>query len=222
MPADLALAAPPSLPGALRAALGADALDRLQPADRFDQDAVLLRRLAQAGADRPVQWQLQQQPDRQHQRHRDGRHQRQPAADQPDHADEQQQERQIDQGRDRGRREEVAQALELAQIVGERAGRNRPGRHLQAHHLGEHGAGELDVGDPAGGVDEIAAQHLEQEIEAEHDQHAAGEHPQGLDRVVRHDAVVDVHDEQRARQREQVDQHRGQRRPRRRPATDAG
>ena len=108
-----------------------------------------------------------------------------------------------------GRGEEVAQALELAQIVGEGAGRDRAGRHLQAHHLGEHGAGQLDVGDPAGGVDEIAAQHLEQEVEAEHDQHAAGEHPQGLDRVVRHDAVVDVHDEQRARQREQVDQHRG-------------
>ena len=71
-------------------------------------------------------------------------------------------------------------------------------------------AGELEVGDPAGAVDEVAAQIAQHEIEPEHRGGAGGEHPQRLDRVVRHHPVVDVHDEQGAGQREQVDQDRGQ------------
>ena len=168
-----------------------------------------------------IERQLQQQADADHDRHRDGGHQGHRAADQPDHGDEQQHERQVDQ-RHQGRRgEEVAQALELAQVVGERAGAGRPRRHAQAQHLLEDPAGEPDVGHPPGAVDEIAAQVAQQEVEQEDGQHADREHPERLDGVVRHHPVVDVHDEQRRRQREQVDQDRGEQRPRHRSARPA-
>ena len=75
-----------ALPGALRAALGAEALDRLEAVDRLDQDAVAAGRVALAGPGRPAERQLQQQPDRQHERHGDRRDQRDPAAEQPDRA----------------------------------------------------------------------------------------------------------------------------------------
>ena len=61
----------------------------------------------------------------------------------------------------------------------------------------------------AGAVDEVGAQIAQYEVEYEHCDHAGREHPERLDGMVRHHAVVDVHDEQRAGEGEQVDQHRG-------------
>jgi len=88
------------LPRSLHPAFGANALDRLEPVDRLDQHAVLAGRLLQAGADRPVERQLQEQADTEDERHGERRHQGDPATDEPDRADEQEQERQVDQSGD--------------------------------------------------------------------------------------------------------------------------
>ena len=57
-------------------------------------------------------------------------------------------------------------------------------------------------------ADEITAQAPQQKVKAEHGQCTGGQHPQGLQRLIGHHTVVDVHDEQRRHQREQIDQGR--------------
>ena len=52
------------LPIALHAPLGADALDRLEPADALDQDAVLLRGFLERAPHDAVERHLEQQPER--------------------------------------------------------------------------------------------------------------------------------------------------------------
>ncbi len=60
----------------------------------------------------------------------------------------------------------------------------------------------------AGLVDEMAAQPAHEEVGGQHQRHAHRQHPQRLDRVVGHHAVVDVHGEHRQREREQVHEQR--------------
>ena len=68
--------------------------------------------------------------------------------------------------RDHGARsEELADRVEVAQLVGENADRRRPLRHLQRHDMLEDVGGEHDVDLLAGHVDDPAADHAEQEIE---------------------------------------------------------
>jgi len=99
----------------------------------------------------------------------------------------------------------IAQRLELAHVAGERAGGWRLALEAHAHHMLEQAAGEHDIGALAGRVDEIAARRAQHEVERHHDEHADRKHPQGLDGIIGNDAVVDVHREQRCRQREDVD-----------------
>jgi hypothetical protein len=94
-------------------------------------------------------------------------------------------------------------------MVGEGAGRGRPRRHLDAHHVLEDTTGQADIGDAPGRIDEIAAQGLEHEVEGEDGEGADRQHPEGRDRVVGHDAVVDVHHEERRGEGEGVDQDGG-------------
>ena len=54
----------------------------------------------------------------------------------------------------------------------------------------------------------MAAQQAQGVIDAEHEQDARRQHPQGLDGEVGHDAVVHVHDEQRHRQRQDINKPR--------------
>ena len=87
------------------------------------------------------------------------------------------------------------------------------GAVLQAHaeHLLHQRRRDLDVDARAGLVDEVAAQQAHEQVGADHQHHADRQRPQRLDRVVRHDAVVDVHREHRQGEREDVDQQRGPR-----------
>src|SRR3546814_12780801 len=54
-------------------------------------------------------------------------------------------------------------------------------------------------------VDQRAAQVAQQEIEEERDADAERQNPQGGERLVRQDAVIDVHSEQRRGQGQHVD-----------------
>ncbi len=74
----------------------------------------------------------------------------------------------------------------------------------------EQAAGQNYVGALAGRVDEIAPRGAQDEIEHENEDDADRENPKRLDGVVGNDAIVDVHYENRARQREQIDDHRSE------------
>jgi hypothetical protein len=73
----------------------------------------------------------------------------------------------------------------------------------------EDAARQQNVGVLAGVVHEIASRHPQDEVEAVDDEDAGRQHPKRLDRVVGHDAVIDVHEKQRCRQRKQIDHQRG-------------
>lgn len=115
-----------ALPPLLHAALARHRLQRLQPGQGLHQQAVLGRRLAKAAPDGAIERHLDDQADQEDDRDGDRRHEDDGAADQPDDDQEEEDERQVDQGDQSGRGEEVAQRLVLAQIAGERARRGRP------------------------------------------------------------------------------------------------
>ncbi len=73
----------------------------------------------------------------------------------------------------------------------------------------EQAARQDDVGALAGGIDKIAPSGAEDEIEHEDEDDADRQNPKSLDGVVWYNAIIDVHYEYWACQREQVDDKRG-------------
>ena len=64
----------------------------------------------------------------------------------------------------------------------------------------------------AGAVHHVRARGAQDHVEDDHQSDAQGQHPERLDGVVGHHAVIDVHGEQRHRHGEDVDQQRGDQR----------
>jgi hypothetical protein len=141
----------------------------------------------------------------QHQRDADDRHHDQPAGKQGDETQEEHQENEIDREHDRGRGEEVAHGLIFGDSARHRAGAALALGHRQVHHLLEQLLRQLRVELAPDFVDEARASDPQHEVEQQRNHHAGREHPQGRHRLVRDHAVVDVHREQRHREREQVD-----------------
>ena len=92
----------------------------------------------------------------------------------------------------------------FAHLIGEDADRCRPLRHFDRQHVFENVGRQHDVELLAGHIDDPAADHAQDKIEYDGDAHSDGERDQRRDRAIWHDAVVDVHDEKRARQRQHV------------------
>ncbi len=116
--------------------------------------------------------------------------------------------KQIGDRNHRSGREELANRIEIPQLIGEHADRWRAGRQLHRLHMLEYLRGEHDVDLLAGDVDDAAAHHAQHEIEDDRDDHADRKRNERRDRAVRHDAIVDVHREDRRAEREQIDDQR--------------
>ena len=74
-------------------------------------------------------------------------------------------------------------------------------------NLFEKPRAQLQIDPVSGAVDKIGAQRFEPELEAVGDQRPDREHEKRLLGVVRNDAIVDIHHEQRSGQGEQVEKH---------------
>ena len=199
-----------ALPLRLDHAFGALRLDGFDGRQAFDQRGVALRAGAVGGLGQLMQAALKQVAQRDDDGEGHHHRQRQPRRNPRQHADEDQPEGQVDQGRHGARGDEVAHLLEAAQVLRERAHRLGPMLEPQAQHLFHQPGRQHHVDTRAGLVHEVAAQQAHEQIGPNHQQHADGQRPQRFDSMVGYDAVVDVHREHRQREGKQVDQQRGQ------------
>ncbi|MND61473.1 hypothetical protein D3C80_527330 [compost metagenome] len=86
----------------------------------------------------------------------------------------------------------------------------RAGLHRHARDALEQRRREDQVGLLPGLVQQVRADHTQNQFEQGADQQADHQYPQGRDRLVGYHPVVGLHDEQRHHQPEQVDQQTGQ------------
>ncbi|CAH0130340.1 hypothetical protein SRABI112_00191 [Pseudomonas mediterranea] len=195
-----------AFPLVLALAFRAAGLEGFQAAEGFDQQGLALGTEGQAFLYGVAQAHL----DDQREDHRDGkRHHRndhQPAPQQADHQQHQHGKGQVDQAGEGHGGEKFPQALEVMDALGEPADGHRPGFHRHAGDALEQGGGEDHVGFLAGAVQQVRAHHPQYQLEAGADQQPHGQHPQGRRGLVRHHAVVGLHDEQRHHQPQQVDE----------------
>jgi hypothetical protein len=198
------------LPFALDRGFGGERLQGLETDQALDQGGVALRAGAVGGFGEGVHAPLHgQRVEQQHRRADEQGHQHR-RRDPADHEEKDQRKRQVDERHHGGRANEVAHRLEGAQIGGEGAGRGWALLHAHAQHALHDEGRQLDVGAAAGQVHEAAAHDLEHQV-TEHDDGDTGrEHPQGVESLVGHHAVIDVHHEQRHGDREQIGQERRQ------------
>ena len=136
-------------------------------------------------------------------------YQHQGAGDKPDHQQEQQGERYVDQGRQGQGGEEIANTVELAQIVRKGTGGCRSRIQTQPEHAFKQARGQLDIGLAARHVDESTPKPTQDEVETKDQGDADRQYPQGFQGLIRYHPIVDVHHEQRAGDRKQIDQNRG-------------
>ncbi len=99
--------------------------------------------------------------------------------------------------------------FEFAHLVGENADRGRSLRHLDREDVLEDVRRQDDIELLAGHVDDPAADHAQHEIEDNGDAHADRQGDERGNCAVRHDAIIDVHNEKRARQCQHVHDQRG-------------
>ncbi len=197
-------------PLALHHAFGPQRLDRFQPDQAFDQGGVAQRAGAVGRLGQFVHLAVHDQRIDHHQQHaeQDGKDHR-PGNPADDHQKDQRK-RQVDEGGDRRRGDEITDGFEGTQVGGKRARGQRPVFHAQPQHALHDVGGKSHVHPAAGQVEEITPHRAQRHIRHQHDHHAARQHPQRLDGVVGDHAVVHVHGEQRQCDGEQVDHERRQ------------
>ena len=196
------------VPLLLRPHLRVVGFERFDAFDRLDRQALALRPLLHALLDEKRQLGLHR-----HAHHDDGgddhhRHEGELAAHDADDRDEHDGEGQIHQSQQAGRRHEFAHGLEIAQVVRVGSRRRGPRRQVQRHDAAKQGGGDHQVGLFACDVEQVGADHLGHELEADGQHHADGQGRQGLVGLVGDHAVVHVHDVKRADQGQEVDQER--------------
>ena len=154
-------------------------------------------------------------PARQHreqpeQGHRGERDRAQADVEIEQHREEQADEQQVDQEQRHLAGEELTQVVELAGALEDLAGRHRlEGAQRQMDQMVHHLAAERGVEPAAGVARDVGAQRAQQPLEHEQREHAEHQHVEGLQRAVADHLVVDRHQEDRRRQGEEVDHHRG-------------
>ena len=117
--------------------------------------------------------------------------------------------------------EELAHELVLADTVCVFPGRRGPCRQRRVQHLFEQKVRNPEIRLAPRIVDQRRTRRLQQKIEKDRDRDADGQHPKRGNRLVRQYPVVDVHDEKRRRQRDQVYEDTPPTRPRHRIARTA-
>ena len=197
-----------ALPGTLHARFGAGRAHGLHAGESLDQHAVARGRFGLQPLHRPVERTLERKTDAKHERQHERRDQGERSDDEIEDREEDDRESEIGDGDHRARSEELADRVEVAQLVREDADRLRPLRHLQRHDVLEDVGGKHDVDLLAGHVDDPAADHAKEEVEDDRNAEAESERDQGRDRAVRDHAIVHVHDEDRRRECDQVHDER--------------
>ncbi|MNS47180.1 hypothetical protein D3C72_797010 [compost metagenome] len=197
------------LPTMLEHALCAEYLDGLKAGYALDQVGVLLGSQARALLDGLLEGCLDVEAVGHQDQHGDDGHHHHDAGKQPDDEEEEHRKWQINQGRYGGGGEELPHRFKLLQMLGERPRRGRAGLHLHPHHLGKDLGRQQHIRFLAGNVDEVAAQLAHHEVKGEHHHGPYRQHPEGVERQVGHYLVVDIHGEQGAGHRKEVDEDGG-------------
>ncbi len=195
-----------AFPLMLALAFRAAGLEGFQTAEGFDQQGLALGTQGQALLYGVSQAHLDdhREDDRDRERHHWNDHQ--PAPQQTDHQQHQHGKGQVDQAGEGHGGEKFPQALEVMDALGEPADGHRPGLHRHAGDALEQGGRENHVGFLAGAVQQVGAHHSQHQFEAGANQQPYGQYPQGGRGLVRHHAVIGLHDEQRHHQPQQVDE----------------
>ena len=199
------------LPQALHPALGLAGLDGLQAVDHLHEQGILLHVLLVALLGAAARRGLEEEPQPDEDGHGRQRQEDHGPGDEGDQQQEDDQEGDVDAGQQRGRAEKFAQLLEFTQVIDQRARGFRFAFQPHGEDLVHQIAGEHDVCIAPGHVHEVRAQGPQQKVEQVDDDHAGGQDPQRLYGIVGHDPVIDVHGEQGAGQRDEVDDDAGQR-----------
>ena len=197
-------------PFAQQIGLGAQRLDRLQRRDRFDQQRLALRRFVHGGSHPLADAPLCHQPDNDGDNEGHSRYDHQPAANGVDDQQEDENESRVDEHADGVRGEELAHEFILCDAVRIFARRSRPRRQGRVEHFLEQQIGNPEIRLASGIVDQRGAGRLQQQVEQDGRADPERQHPEGRDRLVRQDAVVDVHGEDRRGDRQEVDEDRRQ------------
>ncbi len=118
--------------------------------------------------------------------------------------------RDVNKCRNCGRSDEIPNSFEGTQIGSKGTHRRRPVLHAHAQYPLHDAGRQLDIDALAGPIKEITAHRAQDEITDDDQRHAETHHPQGLYRLVGHDAVIDIHRKERQRQRKYIDEECGQ------------
>src|SRR5262245_52893305 len=198
-----------ALPGVLHAGLGTGCAHGLDAGKRLDQHAVacggLRLQLPHGALERP----LQDEADDDHYGQDHQRNEGERTADHEQNGDENNGEEEIGDGNDGAGGEEFSHRVEFADLIGENADGPRRLRHPPAQHRREEVRGHDDVELLARPVDDAAAHHADVEVVDDRNAHADRQRDHRGHGAVRDYAVVDVHDEEGARQSQQIDKQRG-------------
>jgi len=197
------------VPFAQQVALRLQRLDGLDGRDRLDEQRLLHRGFVRGGRDPPADPVLRDEADRQCHEEGAGRNDDDPARHQIDDDQEDEDEDRIDEHADRVGGEEFADEFVLRDAARIFAGLHGPCRHAGVEHLLEEQIGKLEVGAAAGIVDQRGPGGLQHEVEEDRARDAERQHPERRLGVVRQDAVVDVHREERRGERQQIDEQGG-------------
>ena len=198
------------LEAALHLGLQAERLDRERLADGLAEagrlgGGGLETRLDQAALAAPGEH--REQPEQRHRTERDGA---QPEVEIAEHHDEQPDEGQVHQQQRHLAREELADAVQLPGALQDLSGRHAlEGAQRQMHQVVDDLAAERGIEAAAGVARDVAAQRPQRPFKQEQGDHAEHQHVERLERAVVDHFVVHGHQEQRGRQRQQVDHHRG-------------
>ena len=191
-------------------ALGHAGLERFQPVDQLHEERVFLHVLFVALLRRPFGHGLENEPGGDQDGDGAQRKDDQRPCDIGQQEQRHDQKGKVDEGQESGRTEKLAQRFEFAQVIDQRARGFRLGVQPHGEHFLHQTARKDHIGVATRHIHKVTTQVAQQEIEKIGDKNAYGEHPQRIGRIVGHHAVIDVHDEQRADDTDEVDDHAGE------------
>lgn len=152
---------------------------------------------------------LQDQSNGNHRRQNCNRDPRQRARNHEQYGDEKQCEQKIRGSNDGARGKKLPRRIEIPHLVGQDTDRYRPLGHLDREDVLENIGSENHIEFLAGHVDDPRADGPQQEVENNGKGKPDRERSQRRNCTVRHDAVIDVHREERCGEPEHVDNECG-------------
>jgi hypothetical protein len=125
------------------------------------------------------------------------------------HGNEKEGKQKVRRGHDGAGREELPDRVKIAHLIGQYADGGRPLSHLDGQDMRKNIGGKNDVELLARHVDDAGSDRAQNKIESNCNAQPNAQSDERGNRGIRHHAVIDIHREERRREREHVDKERG-------------